>query len=73
VGLRLDEALDGQRTVTVLGVRRAAGDLVVKPGPGLALEPGYELIVVGAVEDLERITSQTRPAASDRRTAIAEP
>jgi voltage-gated potassium channel len=73
VGLRLDEALDGQRSVTVLGVRRADGNLLVKPDPGLGLESGDELIVLGPVEHLERITSHTRPATSDRRTATAEP
>jgi voltage-gated potassium channel len=74
VGLRLADALDGQQRLTVLGVRHADGNLLVQPDPGLALERGDELIILGRVEDLEQITSHSLPTGTDRRTAAtAEP
>ena len=72
-GVPIADALDGLATLTVLGVRRADGELLVKPDPQLALKRGDEVIVLGRVEDLERITSRAGRREGDTRpAAVAE-
>ena len=72
-GRRLEETLGGMATMTVLALRRADGELLVKPDPGLALARGDELIVLGRAEDLERIAGRVpRSDPAHRPTAIAE-
>jgi voltage-gated potassium channel len=70
---RVGAALDGQATLTVLGVRRADGELVVKPDPDLCLQQGDELIILCRAQDLEQITGRARRRPPERHPgAIAE-
>jgi voltage-gated potassium channel len=55
VGQSLDAALAGHESITVLGIQRADGSLLVKPDPRVQLQPGDELIVLGRPDDLETI------------------
>ena len=55
VGQSLDAAIAGHPSITVLGVQRADGSLLVKPDSGVQLQSGDELIVLGRPDDLETI------------------
>jgi voltage-gated potassium channel len=60
-GALLQRVLEDYPSLTVLGLKQAGGQLIVKPDPGLRLAPDDELIVLGGVEDLERINASARP------------
>lgn len=56
----LADALTDQESVIVLGVRRADGELHVKPEMTMELGPGDELIVLGRVDDLNHVNTRAR-------------
>jgi voltage-gated potassium channel len=59
-GLSLADAVPGPDSITVLGVQRGDGELLVKPDPATVLAAGDELIVLGELAGLERLSSRTR-------------
>lgn len=64
-GLALTEAIAAHPSVTVLGVRRADGELLVKPEPSVVLLAGDQLIVLGRMDDLAGISARMRTAGGD--------
>lgn len=70
-GKTVAEVLATCRSATVLAVRRAAGELAVGPPPSEPLTSGDELILLGPVQELERLGRRTtvrlsRDSADDR-------
>jgi voltage-gated potassium channel len=63
-GLYVRHLLEGSR-VTVLGLRRAGGDLIVGPREDVRLEEGDRLIVAGPEHEITELTErpQGRPAS----------
>ena len=54
----LGHALAGYDSVTVLGIRRTSGELLVKPDDSLGVRAGDELIILGSPEDLAAISGR---------------
>ncbi|MFN8558808.1 MAG: potassium channel protein [Dehalococcoidia bacterium] len=59
MGRSLRQVFGASRATTVLGVRRADGDLVVGPGPDVVLHAGDQIIVLGPETELESFSTRT--------------
>lgn len=66
-GRTIHDLLHTCRSVVVLGLQKATGELKAGPPSDAALEPGDRVIVMGLEEDLERIRPSSPSGARARR------